>query len=84
MFVYEPENVRSVLVLLGKRHVFLPGFLDVGPLAERLTRSLPSKGHFRLSGSHVALPSQATFLCDLRPDAVWLTVPPELRPGHDG
>lgn len=75
-FVYTPPELRSILVRLGRRLIFLPNFNEASDFYERFATQSRSSAKMRLEGVHIDLPKKPVFLFDEDPKLMMLTVPP--------
>ena len=81
--VHQPEELRSVLVRLGRNLFFFPEFEKAGDFYERLENAKGTGQTLHLSGTHIDLPRGPSFAFDHQPALMRLTLPPEERTGGD-
>lgn len=82
VFVHSPREFQSVLVQLGTRLIFLPGFAGSSDFYERFLTHSRSSSKAQLGGYAIDLPTTPLLLFDEDPKLMLLTVPPEDRKNH--
>ncbi|MEA2063040.1 MAG: hypothetical protein U9P14_05030 [Gemmatimonadota bacterium] len=78
-FVYEPAELRSILVRLGRNLFFFPEFNQVADFYERLERAKGVGQRLTISGIHLDLPRRPVFAFDYDQSLMIITVPPAER-----
>lgn len=70
--ISSPPQMRSALVRIGTRYIFLPWFPEADSFYERLAE--PSNGPVQFDGWHLDLPRAPVFALDFRPDLLGQTL----------
>lgn len=78
-FVYEPEELRSVLVRLGRNLFFFPDFNRAADFYDRLENAKGTGQRLTLSGTQMELPRRPAFAFDFQPSLMRFTLPPSER-----
>jgi len=76
MFIYEPPELRSILVRLGRKFFFFPEFYRAADFYERLEKAKGVGQHLTVSGKSLTLPRCPIFDFDYNPSHMILKILP--------